>query len=268
MEYKNLLRGIAMGVTDVVPGISGSTILMVLGVYERFIASLSGLTNPREWKKSLGFLVPLGLGVVTAMIVFARVIRWFLDHHQPVTLFFFIGLIVGILPILAGEINIRRSFKPIHYVLLVIAFICIAFTALIPSEVDLMTNLSMGDYILLFVSGWLASAALILPGISGALVFLLLGVYTTVIHAISEFQLLIIFVVGAGIAVGMLLTSKLVRYLFANYTTYTYAVMIGLVAGSIVVIYSNVLPGGSVLGCTLTFLAGLVIAYLLGKVKK
>lgn len=268
IEFRNFFRGIAMGITDLIPGISGSTILMVLGVYERFIASLSGLTSPRNWGKSFSFLIPLGIGIGFALLVFSRVITWLLDYHQPVTLFFFIGLIVGLIPILAKEINIKRTFKPTHYILSVIAFICISLTALIPSESGLMTDLSLGDYILLFVSGWLASAALILPGISGSLIFLLMGVYYTVTHAVSNLELHILLVVGAGVAIGLLLTSKLVRYLFAHYTIYTYSVMIGLIAGSIVVIYSEVLPGGSILGCALTFLAGTVIAYLLGKVKK
>ncbi|MDQ0208280.1 DUF368 domain-containing protein [Alkalicoccobacillus murimartini] len=266
-EYKNIFRGIAMGITDLVPGISGSTILMVLGVYERFIASLNGLTT-KEWKKSLGFLIPLGIGVGSALLIFSKVIEWLLEHHQPVTMFLFLGLIIGIVPILIKEVDVKNSFKPIHYVLLVIAFILISLTSLIPNETGLMTNLSVGDYILLFVSGWLASAALILPGISGSLIFLLLGVYATVTSAIANIQISVILVVGSGIAIGLILTSKLVRYLFANYTIYTYAVMIGLVAGSIIVVYSNVEPGGSLIGCGITFIAGLLVAYLLGSIKK
>lgn len=267
IEYKNIFRGIAMGITDLVPGISGSTILMVLGVYERFIASLNGLTT-KEWKKSLGFLIPLGIGVGSALVIFSKVIKWLLLNHQPVTMFLFLGLIIGIVPLLTRDADVRNKFKPIHYVFMLIAFILISLTSLIPSESGLMTNLSVGDYVLLFFSGWLASAALILPGISGSLIFLLLGVYTTVTNAIASFQIPIILVVGSGIAVGMLLTSKLVRYLFANFTIYTYAVMIGLVAGSIIVVYSEIEPGGSLIGCGITFIAGLVIAYLLGSIRK
>lgn len=256
-----------MGITDLVPGVSGSTVLMVLGVYERFITSIHGLTT-KDWKQSLGFLIPLGIGVGSALLIFSRVITWLLENHQPVTLFLFLGLIVGIVPLLVREIDIKRTFKPVHYTFLIVAFVLIALTAFIPQESGLMTDLTFNGYLLLFVSGWLASAALILPGISGSLVFLLLGVYATVTNAISTLQIPIILAVGAGIAIGILTTSKLVRYLFKTYTAHTYAVMIGLVAGSIIVLYSEVESGGSLLGCGLTFVAGLVIAYLLGTTKK
>ncbi|MEN0642789.1 DUF368 domain-containing protein [Alkalicoccobacillus gibsonii] len=266
-EFKNIFRGLAMGITDLVPGVSGSTVLMVLGVYERFIASLNGLTT-KEWKESLRFLIPLGIGVGSALLIFSRVIDWLLEHYQPVTLFMFLGLVIGIVPILVKEVAIKRTFNPVHYGLLFVSFILIALTSLIPQETGLMTDLTFVNYLFLFLSGWLASAALILPGISGSLIFLLLGVYATVINAISTLQLPVIIAVGLGIVVGLLLTSKLVRYLFKEYTSHTYAVMIGLVTGSIVVIYSHIEPGGSVLGCAITFIAGLVIAYLLGSTKK
>ncbi|WYP27634.1 DUF368 domain-containing protein [Alkalihalobacillus sp. FSL W8-0930] len=266
-EFKNIFRGLAMGITDLVPGVSGSTVLMVLGVYERFIASLHGLTT-KDWKQSLRFLIPLGVGVGSALLIFSRVISWLLENHQPLTMFLFLGLIVGIVPILVKEVDIKRTFKLNHYIFLITAFILIALTSLLPHEDTLMTDLSIWNYFFLFVAGWLASAALILPGISGSLIFLLLGVYTTVTNAISTLQIPVILAVGAGIAIGLLLTSKLVRYLFKAYMTHTYAVMIGLVAGSIIVLFSQIEPGGSLLGCGITFIAGLLVAYLLGSTQK
>src|SRR5690625_6766712 len=102
MEWKNLYRGIAMGVIDVVPGISSSTIAVLLGIYDRLIAALSGLFS-KEWKKHLQFLLPLGIGIAFAIFSFSHVMNWLLEHYNRQTFYFFIGLIIGVLPFLFYE---------------------------------------------------------------------------------------------------------------------------------------------------------------------
>src|SRR5699024_12193684 len=96
MEWKNIYRGMAMGVSDIVPGVSGGTIAVILGIYDQFIASINGLFS-KDWKRHLAFLIPLALGMGTAIVLFSHVMKWLLNHHDKVTFYFFIGLIVGIL---------------------------------------------------------------------------------------------------------------------------------------------------------------------------
>ncbi len=127
-----------------------------------------------------------------------------------------------------------------------------------------MGHLGWTEYLLLFFAGWMASSAMILPGVSGSFIFLLLGVYPTVINALSTFNLSIIVAVGSGIAIGLVLTSRLITYLLAQYKTGMYAVMIGFIIGSIVVVYPGIESNFTLfLISTLAFITGWISAYLL-----
>nr|WP_239094443.1 DUF368 domain-containing protein [Bacillus sp. B15-48] len=258
-----------MGASDVVPGVSGGTIALLVGIYERLIEAINGLST-KEWKKHVVFLIPVGLGMGIAILTLSHVISWLIEFFPQPTFFFFLGLILAIIPTLLREANYKKTFGGMHYLLLVIAAIAVAATAFIGEDsVTIMTNLTWADYLFLLFSGWLASSAMILPGISGSLVLLLMGVYMTVMDAIKSFHLPIIIVVGLGIVLGLLLTSKLIRYLFIHYRAATYAIMIGFVVGSLFVVYPG-WPNDVLLMAIsiLAFLCGYVFAYLLGKVER
>lgn len=270
-DWRNLLRGFAMGVTDLVPGISGSTIALMLGIYHKFVDALSGLMHPSRWKRSLLFLIPLGIGIGAALLTFSSVIETLLEHYPQPAFFFFFGIIVGIVPNLFKRADYKRSFRMPHYALLVVAAIAIALTRFIREDGlgTVIDALTPANTAFLFISGWLASAALILPGISGSFVMLLLGVYPTVIHALSHFKISILFVVGAGIAVGLLLTSKFVSYLLERFPAATNAAIIGLVGGSAFVVFPGFPSGGVLFVVSLVcFVFGFVLAIFLGKVEQ
>lgn len=269
-EWKYIVKGLLMGITELIPGVSSATIAMILGIYERFIAALNSLTS-KNWKEHLGFLIPLGIGIGTALVLFARVMKWLLESFPQPTLTFFLGLILGVIPYLLKSVRFQRHFRPLHYTILILSALLVALTSLIQEErtVTVLTNLRSADYLLLFASGWLASSFMVLPGISGALVFLLLGVYPTILAAIESFNLFIILVVGSGIILGALLTSKLIRYLFIHFQISTYAAMIGLIIGSCFVVY----PRGTwtlplLMTSCLTFLMGLFVAITLSRTRQ
>lgn len=258
-----------MGISDVIPGVSGGTIALVLGIYQRLIAAINGILT-KEWKKHIIFLIPVGLGIGIAVLTFSHLMEWLLAEYPEPTFFFFLGLIIGIIPMLLKEVNYKRNFTSVHYVLFAIAAVLVAITVLIKENemAAVMSDLAWNDYLFLFIGGWLASSAMILPGISGSFVLLLLGLYPTVINAVSSINLPVIATVGFGVVIGLLLTSKLIAYLFVQYRIGTYAVMIGFVAGSIVVIY----PGFSsnlaiTIASIIAFLFGLLASYLLSIVE-
>src|SRR5690625_4230808 len=99
MEWKNIYRGMVMGISDVVPGVSGGTIAVILGFYDRLIAAINGLFT-RQWKKQLNFLIPLVIGVAIAIFSFSRVMNWLLAHYEQTTYYFFLLLFFGILSFL------------------------------------------------------------------------------------------------------------------------------------------------------------------------
>ncbi|QST00254.1 DUF368 domain-containing protein [Pontibacillus sp. ALD_SL1] len=266
MEWRNIYRGMLMGASDVVPGVSGGTIAVLLGIYDRLIEAISGVFS-KDWKKYIGFLIPLGIGVGISIVSLSKLIEYLFEHHEQATLYFFLGLIIGVIPFLLHQANYKENFKGSHMVFLLV------FAALVASMAFLETgepeawegSLSTGQMIALFFSGWMASMAMILPGISGSFLLLLVGVYETAIQAISQLQIGRIALIGAGVAVGLLISSKAIRYLFKRFPSHTYATVIGLVIGSVFVVFPG-MPGDLIL-CLITFIGGLLVAYLLGKVE-
>jgi len=262
----NVLRGIVMGISDLIPGISGGTIAMVLGIYHELIASINGIYS-KDWRKHLVFLAPIGLGIGISLATFSHLIEWLLVSHSKPLFFFFTGLILGIIPFLLRAANFRNTFKASHYVSLVLAALFVAATSFIREGnlESIWTNLTLGNYLFLFFSGWIASSAMILPGISGSLVLLLLGVYPTVINAISSWNISVILTLGLGVVIGIIITSNLIQFLFSKFSALTYAVMIGLVFGSVIVIFPG-LPSSIPYGilCAVMFLVGSIVATLLG----
>lgn len=265
-DWRNIFRGLAMGTSDIIPGVSGGTIAVLLGIYDQFINAISGITT-REWKKHVPFLLTLGLGMGTAILLLSHVVERLLEHYPQPTNFFFIGLIAGILPYLLKEANAIGRFKTKHTVILLIGAVLVASMAFItPADGSPIQSFSTMTYIFLFFSGALASMAMLLPGISGSFILLIIGVYPTAINAITSLNIPVILVIGAGVAAGFLLSSKGIRFLLNRFPLIMYALIIGLVFGSLFVVYpgltfalSNILLSAAAL------ILGLVTAISLGK---
>lgn len=268
MEWKNIYRGLIMGASDVIPGVSGGTIAVLLGIYDRLIASINGLLT-KDWKRHLKFLLPLVMGILLAIILLSRLIEWLFAYYPQPTQFFFLGLILGILPNLFRQADAAHVFTFRHILLLLLgAVLCGSLVFLHPGEGQVIEEIHASTYTLFFFSGMLASAAMILPGISGSFMLLVIGVYQTVINAVSEMKLDILVVTAVGIVIGILFMSKLINHFMARYRIGTFAVVIGLVIGSIFVIFPGWPASGSlVLLSILAFAIGLCAAYILGKVE-
>ncbi|MBP1950678.1 DUF368 domain-containing protein [Virgibacillus litoralis] len=268
MEWKNIYRGIIMGASDVIPGVSGGTIAVLLGIYDRLIAAINGFIS-KDWKKQLGFLVPLGIGIVTAVLLLSRLLEWLFEHYPAPTQFLFLGLILGVLPYLFQKADAKNKFKPNHLVLLIIGAIVVgSMLFLNAGESAVIENKTMSTYVLLFFSGFIASSAMVLPGISGSFMLLIIGVYQTILTGINNFQLDVIAVTGVGIVIGIVVMSKVVNFFLNNYYTGTFAIIIGMVIGSIFVVFPGWPANNTlILLSVATFALGLAIAYLLGRVE-
>ncbi|KAB8137969.1 DUF368 domain-containing protein [Gracilibacillus oryzae] len=268
MEWKNIYRGLLMGASDVVPGVSGGTIAVVLGIYDRLIEAINGLFS-KDFKKHLLFLIPLGIGVLSAIFILAGLIEWLFEHYPRPTQFAFLGLIIGVLPFLFNQSNAKKNFKVNHYVFILIGIAIVGSMVFFQTgEPEPVTEFTSATYLWLFGSGFIASAAMILPGISGSFLLLVIGSYTTIISSIKNLNIVVILVVGIGILLGILIMSKLIHYFLENFPYVTYAFVIGMVIGSVFVIF----PGWPVdvmetVVSILTFAGGLLFAYLLGKVE-
>ncbi|AIY04283.1 hypothetical protein Plano_0318 [Planococcus sp. PAMC 21323] len=270
MEWKNIYRGILMGISDLIPGVSGGTIAFILGIYDRLLEAISGFFS-RNWKKQLGFLVPLGIGIVITLLLFSRVIEYLLEQHYEATQFFFMGLIIGVIPYIMKQAEVKKNFTARHMIILLVIGAALAATAFIPTEENLapITTLTVPVFFMLFFSGWLASMAMLLPGISGSFILLLLGVYSTAINALSTLNIPIVFAIGAGVIAGFIVSSKAIQYLLQHFTYVTYAAIIGLIIGSLFVVFPGFSSDSTTLITSLvTFGLGLSFTLLFSSPKK
>ena len=238
------VRGLAMGAADIVPGVSGGTIALIAGIYERLINALSSV-GPNLWQvfrqeggiKGLiavwrqvdaTFLLFLLMGIATSLATLAGVIKHLLDNQPLMIWSFFFGLVVATVFLLLTEIkrwNIGRA----------LLFLLGVASAVIISSLPLMNTTPSLPY--LFVAGAIAICAMILPGISGSFILLLMGAYDTVLEAVHTLNFAIIFTLVAGMATGLLLFTRMLKWLLSRYYQATLALLIGFIAGSLVKVW-------------------------------
>lgn len=235
----NLLKGSLIGIANIIPGVSGGTIAVVTGIYDRLIEAVGGFFKEGGgWKKNLLFLFPIILGAGLGIILFARVIEYLLSHYPEQTAFLFIGLILGSLPFLVRKAT-TAPFKPTFLIPLVITLSLIIIMAFShqsePFEMEFELTFKSG--VIIFFAGVISAAAMIIPGISGSFMLLLFGMYPLFIYAVKEFDIPLLTIMAAGALVGILLVSKVINFLLHRFHGYTYYGIIGLVLGSVVSIY-------------------------------
>ncbi|EZV06786.1 TPA: DUF368 domain-containing protein [Staphylococcus aureus] len=274
-KWINILKGFAMGTSDLVPGVSGGTIALLLGIYNQFIASISGIFSRRFWP-SFTFLIPIIIGMLLAMGSLSNLFNYLLSQHHIPIMFFFGGLIIGIVPYLLKISNYKTSFTTKHY-MMVIAGIAILIVITLMNNGDKHAGetltLSTGLIIKYFIAGMCASSAMLLPGISGSFMLLVFGVYGTVMLAISEVVKLnftglpILLAVGFGVLAGFIISSKIIQYFLTHHKLMTFALIIGFVVGSLFAVFPG-LPTNIVMWFVslVVFIIGFIVSLTLGRI--
>ena len=234
------LKGLFMGSADIVPGVSGGTIALITGIYERLISAISSIRfsflkpllkgNFTDFKEKLieeidfELFIPLILGIGIAFISLAKVISYLLDTHTAYTFSFFLGLI------LASAYILYTKLENFNIKLIIISVIGIILSYIFVGLNPIATNHSL---VVIFISGLIAICAMILPGISGSFLLLLLGQYQYMLNALNSRNLIEIFVFGIGAVIGILGFSKLLNYLLERYESATMAFLIGIMVGTL-----------------------------------
>jgi putative membrane protein len=227
--------GFAMGIADLIPGVSGGTMAFILGIYERLLAAIKTfdlklvrLLLKGQLREALAlipwaFLIPLGMGLGVAVFSMARVMRYLLEYQSVYLFSFFFGLILASIIAVGATVRWQASSAIALVIGTVVAFLIVG---LVPLS---MPN----DPLTLFLSGTVAIMAMILPGISGSFILLILGQYAYVLNAVSEFNLLALIPVALGAVVGLLGFARLLSWLLKNYHDVTVALLVGFMAGSL-----------------------------------
>lgn len=230
------LKGLAMGAADVVPGVSGGTIAFITGIYEELIQSLKNISwasllvlknegIPAFWRAINGtFLLVLLLGIGTSLITLAHVITHLLDHYPVLLWSFFFGLIVASAVMVSKKLNSWNT--SVIFSILLGAGIAYTVTVLSPSK-------GSESLLLVFVSGAIAICAMILPGISGAFILLLMGMYAPMITALKTLKMDVVLVFMAGCASGLIAFSRVLSWMFKHFPNQTIGLLSGFMIGSL-----------------------------------
>ncbi len=230
------LKGIAMGVADVVPGVSGGTIAFITGIYEELVTTISNVDFSllRTWKVkgflsmwnqlNGSFLLALLLGIGISIISLMKLMSYLLDTYPVMVWSFFFGLVLASVWYIGKQIPKWKLSYIIGFV--ISSGVAYLITTLTPAG-------ETQSLFYLFLCGALAICAMILPGISGAFILVLLGAYKHIIEAVSALDIKVIAVVGLGAVTGLLSFSRLLKWLFQRYEYFTLAVLTGFVLGSL-----------------------------------
>lgn len=275
MKYVVLgLKGIAYGITHIVPGLGGGLILILLGVYEQFVDALGNFfVNPKRWKEYLAFLVPLGIGMVVGMLVLAKLIDAMLQHYPAATMFFFMGLLVGTIPSVLRmhgdmRLTIGRAAALFGGLLVVVGLGMLEPQTGQANWARAITSAGGVAYNL-FIS-FLAGGASVTPGLDGSYVLLLGGTYGAVIEAVAALSELIIrwgtlLSTGIGAVLGIISFSKLIDAVLKRAPAVSYYAVLGLVVGSVYGLWPHEARAVSVPVLAIAFLLGVVLALLFGR---
>lgn len=267
------LKGFVFGIANIIPGVSGGTIALTMGIYEDLISSISNIR--KDFKKSMSLLVPFLLGAVLSILLLSKVINFCLDKYPNPTILLFLGIILGGIPLIGK--NIKGKKIKISYILLfLLTFgIVIGLSFLNGGGSVSLDHLGLKSGILLFLVGCVAAASMVMPGISGSFMLMILGYYHPIIKTIDSLttfknlghDLLIIGILGLGVVFGLIVMAKLLEYLFKKYKVATYYAIIGFMAASIVSLVITLPNPGSVIEIIIgiiLFILGIIGGYRLG----
>ena len=249
---KNFLKGIVGGIGNIVPGLSGSALLVILGVYESCIDAISNIF--KNFKKSFFYLLPIGLGILVGTFLFSNIIEYFLVKFPMGTSIVFVGLLIGTIPTLLKEAT-KKGFKWQYLIAFLIAF-TLGVMLLFFKENDVVFSLEFNflGIIKLVLVGILIAASTIIPGISATVLLSMIGMYGIYLNAINTLNIKVLIPIVIGFALGAFLLSKLINYLLKKHYGYTFFAITGFTIATIPALFTR----------PLVFNAELVISIIIG----
>lgn len=278
---KEFFKGVIIGIANIIPGVSGGTMAVSMGIYDKMIYAVNNIR--KQFKKSIQFLLPYIIGAVIGIAALSVVIEMLFDRRPLETSLGFIGLIIGGIPILIKKVKNKR-FRISYAISFLFFFSFIIGLQLLQGNegTTVVLNSSPKMIIILFLVGIIASATMVIPGVSGSMILMLLGFYQPIIDMVSQcvsalkdFNIGLIFKNGIillpfiiGVLLGIVIIAKLITFLFEKFETVTFYGIIGLVAASPFAVLmssgvsspkvSNIIIG--IIACV----AGITVTYFLG----
>ncbi len=235
-----IIKGFFIGLANVIPGVSGGTIALIVGLYEKIINTISHFT--KNIKENILFILPIGIGMLLSILISSGIIDASYNNFPLATTLFFVGLVLGGVPFSYKKIKNKKNIS--NWLIFLITFSLVVIMSLLNGDSSgevTLNNLGLLGYLKLFIVGVIASGTMIIPGISGSLVMMLLGYYYPIISLVKELShfndlgnnLILALVFGIGLIVGIIGFAKLIELLFKKYENKTYYGVFGFITASL-----------------------------------
>ncbi len=246
----NFLKGIVVGIGGIAPGLSGSVLLVIMGLYQKTITAIG--TIFKDFKKNLLFLIPLFAGFGVGIILFSKAVDYLLENFEMYTRFAFFGLVLGTVPLVYKEVK-KEGFSKKYYIPIVLSAVagfCLFYfnKGLFPTVTD--PNLFQSMLLGVAVAG-----SSIVPGVDSAVILSSLGLYELYVSSLADFNLSVLLPAGVGVALGALVISFIINKLMAKCYTITFSIIFGL--------FLSIIPNVLNESCKLAWNVSSVVAILI-----
>lgn len=259
---KNFFKGIAISISQLVPGVSGGTIAMILGIYDKLLHAINNIT--KDFKNQYKILLEVGIGAIVGIFAFSRIVKTLFEAFPIQVGYLFIGVILGGAPLMFKKATLN-GFKKTSIIYLLIGFIVVLMMRTPDNDASsIVTNLSLLNFIWLFIGGFVVAVALILPGISGSFMLYVLGLYNTVITAVVDLNIPILIPIAIGAIVGTLATSKMIEMLLLKFPEQTYILIFGFILGSVFSVFPGIDGVKSIIGVIFGII-GFIFTYYISR---
>lgn len=279
---KDILKGIIIGVANIIPGVSGGTLAVSMGIYSKIIGSITNLF--KDFKNSVKTLFPYAVGMILGIAVFSFVITYLFDNFPIPTNFLFIGLILGGVPIIYSGVK-QKKIDVLHIILFLIFASIVIFMGVTKTNGTTSTVITLNfvEVIKLILIGIVAAATMVIPGVSGSMMLTLLGYYQPITSTIKELikslaafnidsilnSVGILLPFGIGVIIGIIVIAKLIEYLLKKCPSYVFASILGLIVASpVAILYQTSFVNVEIpiiMISIVTLAVGIIVSLKLGK---
>ena len=240
-----------------VPGVSGGSMAIILGIYDDLIYSVSSFMKHKS--ASFKFLLLFSAGGILGMFLLSRPILYLIEEFPMPSLYFFMGAVLGGVPLIFKKSELKKfSIRGLFYV--VVGIVIVTAVAFIPiGGSDSSLDADLKGMLFLVLAGFIAAIALVLPGISVSYLLLVMGLYDETVTAISQVYMPFLIPLGLGLILGIILTTKILEKAMLQFPQPTYLMILGFVLGSLAEVFPGVPAGAEIILCAVTLSAGIGI---------
>lgn len=246
----NFLKGIVVGIGGIAPGLSGSVLLVIFGLYQKTINAIG--TIFKDFKKNLMFLIPLFAGFGVGVLIFSKIVDFLLNNFEMQTRFTFLGLIIGTIPLFYKEVK-KEGFNKKYYIVIAIALMLGLFVFFFNS--NLFPTITEPNLFQSVILGVAVAGSSIVPGVDSAAILSSLGLYELYVSSIANLDFAILIPAAFGLGIGVLVISFIINKLIKHFYTMTFSIIFGL--------FLSIIPSVLNESCVLAFNAVSVISIIL-----